>query len=41
MPVGASAAIIRAWRTMSCRPIAFWPSGTDFTTSGPSSVSSR
>ena len=38
-PVGASASMMRAWRSMSCRPIGFWPGGTDLTTSAPSLVS--
>ncbi len=40
-PVGASASMMRAWRSMSCLPIGCWPGGTDFTTSAPSPVSTR
>ena len=38
---GASASMTRAWRSMSCRPTAFCPGGTDFTTRAPALVSTR
>ncbi len=40
-PVGASASMMRACRSMSCLPIALWPGGTDFTTRSPSLVCTR